>query len=212
VIHVRRLGEPAILAEKKAEWQASYDARRTASPKARPESKQYAHQQIVGTLEAMSHKKCFYCEGDGKMTVDHHIEVAERSDLAFTWENLYLACDGCQSKIPNRSIPVTACVDPCDPATNPADHLRFDAEYISSRTDRGEETIKKYRLKRDPLVSDRRRMLRLFYEELTKISETKGWRTMSSEERQRFLRYRRPDGAFSLMFAALLDAQGIAEE
>jgi DNA repair ATPase RecN len=51
-------------AEKKAEWQASYEARRAANPKARPESKQYAHQQIVGTLEAMSHKKCFYCEGD----------------------------------------------------------------------------------------------------------------------------------------------------
>jgi hypothetical protein len=55
-------------------------------------------------------------------------------------------------------------------------------------------------------------MLRLFYEELTKISETRGWRTMSSEERQRLLRYRRPDGAFSLMFAALLDARGIAGE
>jgi hypothetical protein len=205
MIAVRRLEEPAILAEKKAEWQAKYDERRAANPKARPESKQYAHRQVVETLEVMSHRKCFYCEGEGKMTVDHYIEVAERGDLAFTWENLYLACAGCQEKIPNTSIPVTDCVDPCDPAMNPADHLRFDAEFIFFRTPQGEQTIKKYRLKRELLVSERRRMLQRFCDELIKISETKGWRAMNPVERDRLLRYRQPDGPFSLMLGAYLD-------
>jgi len=211
MIPVRRLEEPTILAEKKAEWQAKYDERRAANPKARPESKQYAHRQVVETLEAMSHRKCFYCEGEGKMTVDHYIEVAERGDLAFTWENLYLACAGCQEKVPNTSIPVTDCVDPCDPATNPADNLKFEAEFISFRTPRGEQTIKKYRLRREMLVSERRRILQRFNAELIKISETGGWRTMSPMERHRLVRYRQPDCPFSLMFSAYLDELQIAE-
>ena len=204
MIRVTRLAEPAVLGEKKAEWQAKYDARRAKTPKARPESKQYAHPSVVETLAAMSHGKCFYCEGQGKLTVDHYIEVAERGDLAFRWDNLYLACDGCQTKIPNTSLPAADCVDPCDPATDPSDHLDFQAEYITFRTPRGEATIKKYRLKRDLLVSERRRMLREFDAELRRISETKGWRDMSSSERQALLRYGQSDSPFSLMFKALL--------
>jgi hypothetical protein len=210
MIGVTRLAEPAILAEKKAEWQAKYDAKRATNPIARPESKQYAHHQIVETLETMSHGKCFYCEADGRMTVDHYVEVTERGDLVFVWENLYLACPDCQAKVPNTSIPVADCVDQCDPAMNPADHLKFDAEYISFRTPRGEQTIKKYRLKRDPLVSDRRRMLQLFNAELIEISKTAGWQNMSAADRERLLRYRQPDSPFSLMFAAYLDALQIA--
>lgn len=216
MIHVERLPEPAILAEKKAEWQTKYDAKRATNKAARPDSNKYAHRQVKETLEAMSHHKCFYCEGAGKegagkLTVDHHIEVAERADLAFTWENLYLACDDCQAKMPNTSIPVTRCVDPCDSATNPVDHLRFDAEFIRFRTPQGEDTIKKYRLQRDMLVSERRRMLRLFDAELRTISETKGWRNMGAVERQRLLSYAQPDSPFSVMFSALLDDLKLAE-
>ncbi len=204
MIRVTRLAEPAVLAEKKTEWQSRYDARRAKIPTARPESKQYAHPRIVETLESMSHRKCFYCESQGKLTVDHHIEVAERGDLAFRWDNLYLACDGCQKKIPNTSLPVTDCVDPCDPATDPSDHLEFDAEYVTFRTPRGEATIKKYRLERGPLVSERRRMLREFDADLRRISETKGWRDMTPSERQHLLGYARSDSPFSSMFSALL--------
>src|SRR4051812_46282939 len=134
MIRVKRLDEPNLLAEKRAEWQSKYDAKRAANPQARPESMQYAHPRIKDTLQSMSHGKCFYCEALGKMTVDHYIDVAERGDLAFVWENLYLACDECQAKVPNKSIPVAACVDPCDEAADPADHLKFDEEFISWRT------------------------------------------------------------------------------
>jgi hypothetical protein len=211
MIGLRRLGEPAILTEKKADWQVTYDAKRAANPKARPESKQYAHHQIKETLEAMSHGKCFYCEGEGG-EVDHYIEVVERGDLVFAWANLYIACKGCQAKIPNKSSQVIDCVDPCDPAMNPADHLKFKAEYIFFRTQRGEQTIKKYRLKRGPLESDRRRMLQLFNAELNEITETAGRRDMSLTDRRRLLQYGQPDSPFSLMFGAYLDGLKIAEE
>ncbi len=111
-----------------------------------------------------------------------------------------------------ESIPVTDCVDPCDPATDPADHLKFDAEFISFRTPRGQETIKKYRLKRPMLDSERRRMLQRFDWELLEIGKTKAWTAMDTVERERLLRYRQADSPFSLMFRAYLDKLGIAEE
>ena len=39
----------------------------------------------------MTHGKCFYCERrltDSEQEVDHHVEVAERPELAFEWSNL----------------------------------------------------------------------------------------------------------------------------
>jgi hypothetical protein len=212
MIRVKRLDEPSILAEKKAEWQARYEAKAVASPGARPESKQYAHPQIVDTLHAMSHGKCFYCEAPGKMTVDHYIEVAERRDLAFHWENLYLACDGCQAKLPNTSIPAAACVDPCDGATDPAEHLAFDAELISWRTPEGEQTIKKYRLKRLRLESERRRRLQEFNTELLEILKTKAMRELSAVELLRLRRYGRADAPFSLMLSAYLEKYDLARD
>jgi hypothetical protein len=210
VIEVTRLPEPAILTEKKAEWQTKYEARRAANPTLRPPSGQYAHPRIKETLEAMSHGKCFYCEGKGKMTVDHHVEVAERGDLAFVWPNLYLACDGCQAKMPNTSIPVADCVDPCDVATRPADHLRFEKEIITFTSAQGEQTIKKYRLGRPQLVSERRRLLQQFNDHLIAISKTEGWEKMGPIDRQRLLAYGQADSPFSLMFRAYLDALALA--
>lgn len=204
-----RLGEPRVLAERRARWQATYDQKRARTPGARPESRQYAHPDVVDTLKAMSHGKCFYCEGLGT-SVDHHVEIAERGDLAFTWTNLYLACDHCQKKVPNTSIPVGACVDPCDADTDPADHLEFVGELISHRTPKGEETIKKYRLKQ--LDNERRRHLQRFTEELIEIGKTKPWPEMSAVERERLRRYAREDAPFSMMFRAFLDRHGLLRD
>jgi hypothetical protein len=203
VIRVERLAEPEVLAEKKAEWLAAYVAKLASKPRARPESKQYAHKSIVETLTTMSHGKCFYCEAPGARTVDHHIEVVEHPDLAFTWDNLYLACDYCQNKEPNRSIPVVACVDPCDRAADPADHLEFKAEIISYRTERGSQTIKKYRLKRPLLDLARARELRRFLEEAVAIA--KPWPSMTAAEQERLLSFAREDAPFSLMFRSYLE-------
>lgn len=207
MIRVRRLGEPRVLAEKKTEWQKRFDATGELRPKS---NKQYAHKEIVETLEAMSHNKCFYCEADGELSVDHYIEIAERKDLAFTWENLYLACAHCQKKVPNKSIPVSECVDPCDPAMDPADHLRFDDEFISWRTPQGERTIKKYRLK--ALDSQRRRWLRELDKELIEIAKTKPWPQMSATERERLRRFSQEDAPFSLMFRAYLERHGLLHD
>jgi hypothetical protein len=121
---------------------------------------------MVSTLEAMSHHKCFYCEQSTKQpqgVVDHYIEVAERPDLAFSWTNLYLSCSKCNGhKQLNRAIPVSECLDPCDPDVEPGAHFTFKDEIICGDTPKGLLTIQKYNLSRLELDYQRLRVLREF--------------------------------------------------
>jgi uncharacterized protein (TIGR02646 family) len=196
MIHVRRLAEPDVLRENKDAWRAALLAQRAAKPGSRP--RQYAHKDVVGTLEAMSHGKCFYCEAPGARTVDHYIEIAEQPELAFEWTNLYLACGDCQNKQPNRALAAADCVDPCDEAADPRDHLDFDDEIVSFRTTRGEATVKKYRLKRVQLERARARELIRFLKEMASIG--KPWAEMTANEHARLEVFARDDAPFALMF------------
>lgn len=209
MIALKRLPAPKILAERAAEWQRGYDAQLASRPGTRPPSSKYAHQDIVATLRSMSHEKCFYCEGEGPFSVDHYLEVAERRDLAFTWENLYLSCVGCQSKQPNTAIAAADCVDPCDPATRPSQHLAFNKEMATFASAQGDQTIRKYRLNRPLLVSERRRLLQKFAEDLFAMTETKGRRDLTANEQAKLARYGQADGFFSLMFQRHLRDLGL---
>lgn len=87
MIQVERLAEPEVLCRHKDDWCRSFLEERGRDPKKRPHSTRYAHEEIVSTLEAMSHHKCFYCEQSTKgarAEVDHHVDVADQPDLAFT--------------------------------------------------------------------------------------------------------------------------------
>lgn len=83
MIPVTRLDEPRVLAEHKEEWTRAFLEKHAEDPNARPRSERYAHREVKATLAAMSHHKCFYCEGSTKdeaPEVDHHVEVARRPD------------------------------------------------------------------------------------------------------------------------------------
>lgn len=115
MIPIKRLPAPDVLARNEERWRTAFLEQRARAPQKRPSSKQYAHPDIVSTLEAMSHHKCFYCEQSTKQTqrdVDHYIDIAEDPTRAFTWENLYLSCWECNhQKQPHRAIPATCCLD-----------------------------------------------------------------------------------------------------
>lgn len=210
---LRRLAEPAALAKHKAEWTQKYVASRGAAPGKRPPSRQYAHQEIVDALQAMSAHKCFYCEQSTKecgFEVDHAVEIDERPDLAFEWSNLYLACPQCNGrKLTNQQVPVAECVDPCNAADEPGAHLDFDRELIHARdgSARGAATIKKYRLDRDELDRKRARQLLMFVETIytlcRRMAEEKR-STLTEEERKILERFKAPDRPFSLMFEVYL--------
>lgn len=200
MIHVHRLEEPRILREKKAEWTAKF----VSGGKARPHSGTYNHPEVTGTLRAMSHDKCFYCENKGTgLSVDHYVEIAEKRELAFDWANLYLACDICQEKATNTSIPVSDCVNPCDAAIDPAEHIAFESDLATFKSSRGEWTVKKYRLNHAEQVSERRRQLVLFLKMVVQFQERQLQEKrdqLTEAERQELCRFARSDQPFSLMF------------
>jgi hypothetical protein len=218
VIALQRLDEPDVLVRNKAQWTADYLEECAQDPNKRPSSKKYAHPKVRAALETMSHHKCFYCEQSTKQTkaeVDHYIEVAEESKGAFEWKNLYLACWDCNhKKQPNRSIPVSDCLDPCDPNVRPCDHLAFDKEIIRSRdgSTTGRNTIKKYKLDREELDYKRIKALRSFDEILISIlrqKEKEERKSMTADEEERLRSFGQPEHTFTLMFSCYLQKLGL---
>ncbi|WP_437607305.1 HNH endonuclease [Sorangium sp. So ce834] len=214
MIPIKRLPAPDVLARNEDRWRTAFLEQRAKDPQKRPSSKQYAHPDIVSTLEAMSHHKCFYCEQSTKQTrreVDHYIDVAEDPTRAFMWTNLYLACWECNhQKQPHRAVPVTDCLDPCAPDTQPSAHLMFEKELIRARegSAQGLATIKKYRLDRKDLDHKRLKQLQLFNEVLVRIKDAQiadGRKDMNDDEKALLRSFCQPDFSFSLMFQVYLE-------
>jgi hypothetical protein len=150
MIYIKRLPKPAILVQKEAEWTENF----LNSEKKRPDNSKYAHPEIKQQLHTMSFNKCFYCERILKgvpKEIDHYIEVADEKgrELAYNWENLYLACDNCNNKVPHKNIAVTAALNPCKNTNEEiAQHLTFEDEIITTvnHSEIGLNTIQKFRL------------------------------------------------------------------
>lgn len=146
--HIDKGGEPEYLTEHKDKWLKTF----IESGKTRPDSKKYAHPKIVDALWNVSNGKCFYCEsslGDKSKEVDHFIEVAERKDLAYDWNNLNLSCDQCNNKRPNKDIPVEKVLDPCKDSDEEIQNcITFDCNVMHevNNSEKGRQTIKKYNL------------------------------------------------------------------
>lgn len=215
---LERVEKPAILASKESEWTAGHKARVAKKPGQRPDATKYRHADIVAALYQMSGSKCFYCETPldpsefGVLPlgaeVDHYVECAEAPDLAFAWENLYLACEACNAKKPNKTIPVVRCVDPCGDE-DPAEHLTFKAEFIFARSrpgegvsEKGQKTIEKYRLKRPAMLHAKLTVLRNLDVAIAKLEERKRIEQraeLTDEERALLLYFLQPDQPFQLM-------------
>lgn len=217
---LRRLGAPAVLVDNGETWTAAFLDKRATNAKARPSRSQYAHREITDALAAMSFHKCFYCEQlvRDRHEVDHYIEVAEAPERAFDWSNLYLACFECnRKKATNRQHSAAECVDPCDPATDPAAHLTFTDEIVRAlgASPRGLATIQKYRLGRADLDSVRKTYLLHFERALNQIKDAqiRDKREQPTAAELELLRsFAAPDRPFSRMFSARLQAAGLLEE
>lgn len=217
MIALTRLPEPTVLTEKKATWTEKLLAKRADDPKARPASSTYAHRDIVAALAAMSHWKCFYCERSLKgqtPEVDHYHEVADRPELAFAWENLYLACGPCNDKLSGQQLPPAACLDPCAPGCAPEEHLTFDDDQIRPRAGSalGASTIRKYRLDDERRDYLRGRQLREFLKAQHAIDEARirdGGRALSADELELLRGFADRSQPYSLMFTVHLRRAGL---
>lgn len=208
--HIERLAEPSILTKKKEEWTEKF----IESKKDRPDNSKYAHSEIRTYLDSMSFHKCFYCEAMLKgafKEIDHFMEVNEHKDLAFEWTNLYLACDNCNDKLPNRVVNVDDVLDPCKHTDEDIKtHLAFEDEVISSKGNSqvGFRTIQKYKLDSVKLDYLRGVALKRFYQELDKIRISQiqeNGRAMNGEEREKLRQFAQRNQPYSLMFELLLE-------
>ncbi len=208
MIAIERREEPDILKKNKSRWLEVFLDKGLQ----RPPSSQYAHKDIKDALSAISFKKCFFCESkvgvgeDEKPEIDHYIGLAENRKLAFAWTNLYLSCFSCNRGKIKSKIPVSDCLDPCNPGVDPADHLTFEKEYIrpKNRSRKGLKTIQKYKLDRDGLDHRRVKQLHDFERRLRQIGERQirdGGRELTTDEKERISYFKSPENAFSLMFS-----------
>lgn len=163
--HLQRQHEPPHLTNNKATWLRTFLARRAKNSSYRPPSAQYGHENIRRVLKSMSHGKCFYCEAmlkDGSNDVEHFIEVSIDPNKAFNWDNLYLSCKNCNTKMTHNEIPVTQALDPCNNTDADIEAaIYFEDEYILSvvGSAMGDNTILKYRLDSEKQENLRRKHL-----------------------------------------------------
>lgn len=211
---LQRFGKPQVLIEKEKEWLDAHLRKVEQEPSTRPSSKQYGHPEIRRALQAMSFNKCFYCErklSEREQEIDHYIDAADRPDLVFNWQNLYLSCEGCNNGKPShRDIPVEECVDPCDPKEDPLLHLSFRDDQVSGIPQtKGTRTVQKYRLNRTDLAYQRAKALLEFMKiwvRLTGQSAIEMRRTLTLAQQRVLLQFAEPDMPFSTMFRALLSS------
>lgn len=207
--YINRLEKPQILIDNERNWRDSF----IASGKDRPSSAQYGHKKIKEALGNSSSYKCFYSEvlfNDlSEAQVDHYVEVAEDQTKAFEWENLYLSCkDSNQGKPSNLSLPNTDCLDPCtDSDEEIEEHLYFEDEVIKGATEKGRNTIRKYRLDKPSFNTLRSKELR----KLDKIIRNRALQGLPIDEefKRKLIRFSNPSSAFSLMFRLFFKENGL---
>lgn len=137
--------------------------------------------------------------------VDHHVEVAIDHSKAYDWDNLYLACNSCNDKFDHNVIPVQDVLDPCrDSDEEIQRNITFENEQICAveGSEKGLNTIKKYRLNFELLDMKRGKWLNKLNKEIIHIQSTmieEGRKEPTVAERKSLLRYMSPDQPYSLM-------------
>lgn len=206
--HINRLQEPDILASKHDEWQKKFETEREVHPSARPDASKYGNRKIREALEACSYGKCFYCESTLKgelREIDHFIEVSVNPRLAYSWNNLYLACSNCNDKKSQLKIPVEDVLDPCsDSDKEIQSHIYFKDEYIGAQpgSDKGLKTIRKFKLNSELLDLKRGKWLNKIAKHVIAIQRrmiADGRNETTDEEKRQLLCYMQPDQPYSLM-------------
>lgn len=169
---------PPVLKENGAAWTATYleYVNRNEEPPDAVTNK-YKHPKVKGALVEETHGKCAYCEarivaiypGD----VEHVLAKKHRPDLIFTWENLTLACQICNTHKSDYHSIDEPLVHPHD--DEPRQHLTFlGPTCVNAPGDlKGRRTLLLLQLNRMPLVEKRHEKAREIAELLDSLAQTK---------------------------------------
>jgi uncharacterized protein (TIGR02646 family) len=160
MIQLEKSPTPQWLLDNAATQTARYIA---AEPSIRPTP--WRNKQLVDALRQESHGKCIYCEGAmGDLSYAAVEHIAPKSlfpELVLDWQNLGLVCQRCNTA---KSDYWTTSLSQkiLNPYVDAVDeHLDFIGPIIASKlgSTRGENSVRKLRLKREDLVLSRMRRI-----------------------------------------------------
>lgn len=117
----------------------------------------YNTPEIKAAIKRETHNKCAYCESDPMHVsygdIEHVVPKSVDPQLTYSWSNLTLACDVCNTKKGNK----LGILDPY--SSNPEDHLEFVGPMVRPRTDTGKLTCVALELNRTKLLERRHEKL-----------------------------------------------------
>lgn len=119
----------------------------------------YNKEDIKDALKSMYKDLCCYCESRINIVDFPHIEHLKPKnkfpEFTYVWSNLHLACARCNVSKSNKYNTRASILDPVSdiPISN---HLEYELEWISPRTERGTTTVKHADLNRHVLREVRR--------------------------------------------------------
>lgn len=132
MIRLYKVGEPQVLIDNAASW--TRELMRLLNNGHNPSKYllgRYAHPEIKAALLVETSEKCAYCESMFRHVtygdIEHIQPKAPNPDLRFSWSNLTIACDVCNT---NKSDKV-GIIDPY--AMDPALSFRFEGPLIWGR-------------------------------------------------------------------------------
>ena len=204
-----------------------------------PNRTYYNDRVVKDVLIEMHHWKCCYCEAKkyerGELQIEHfrpkgavRQSVDDRNEypgyywLAYSWENLLLACQACNTKKGTKfplsnpdqrarshhddlKIEQILFVNPAE--DDPRDHIRFQNDTPYPLTERGRQTINDLELRRDGLTEERLRYVGLLNVHLDILKDASGsGRQGLQQEAERVLKKSlQQDEPFSAMIVDLVN-------
>ena len=181
MIRLEKSTEPNVLAQNAAAWIAEFAATLAAGNDPTPTvNNRYRHPEIKAALIAETHSKCAYCEVKalvgGFGDVEHIIAKKYRPDLRFSWPNLTLACDVCNTRKGAHEDIIDPYLD------DPDEHFRFFGPMLTVRpgSDIGRRTQAILDLNRLPLLEHRKEKIDEFVRRAHEVASTldEGTRTI----------------------------------
>lgn len=124
MIKLTKGAQPDILRRKAQEWtQAILDKQARGEVLTKTDRGHYRHDEIKEALIAETNGKCAYCESKVRHItygdIEHITPKSHNPNLWFSWDNLTLACDVCNTNKGDHTFNFV------DPYEDPSSHLMF---------------------------------------------------------------------------------------
>lgn len=162
MIALKKLPEPSVLSENKAQWTAQYkeakkEAEATGGRISDAIKARYQDSEIKKQIIAETNGKCAYCESKILHTspgdIEHIKPKSQFEDDIFEWNNLTLSCSECNRRKSDNYDPELVLINPYE--TDPESHLVACGSRIVGFDDIGDMAVELLELNRVHLLEKR---------------------------------------------------------